>query len=263
MRQILLRFDDICPTMDWGRWQKAKSVMDKYNVKALLGVIPNCEDPELFIDSPKKDFWDYLKNLQREGYVLAMHGVYHKYSSLKLGLINSGKDSEFAGLSYTEQYEKLNFGKESLEKNGISTDIFFAPSHSYDKNTIKALRNLGFKYISDGRSNKIINYKGIKAVPVKSFGVPQIKKHGNFVAIFHAHEWVRPEKVHGYDDLILLCKNYAEDIVDFYTYVNNMNVGLYGFQVLIEKLNVFYIRYLQKKVIGLWHFIKKILRRSK
>lgn len=263
MRQILLRFDDICPTMDWTYWQKAKSVMDECNVKALLGVIPNCEDPELLIDLPKEDFWNYLKILQKEGYVLAMHGVYHKYCSLKRGLVNSGKKSEFAGLSYNEQYEKLKFGKELLEKKGIFTDIFFAPSHSYDKNTIKALRNLGFNYISDGRSNKIVNYNGIKAVPAMSFGVPKIKKQGNFVAVFHAHEWVRPEKAYGYVDLVNLCKNYAGDIVDFYTYSENIRCGIYIIQVLIEKLNVFYIRHLQNIVINAWHFIKKYLWRSK
>lgn len=263
MRQILLRFDDICPTMNWTQWQRAKTLMDSYNVKPLLGVIPNCNDQELLIDSPSEDFWDYLKSLQKEGYVLAMHGVYHKYSLLKRGLINNGKNSEFAGLSYKEQYEKLKYGKQFLEENGIFTDVFFAPSHSYDKNTIKALGNLGFKYMSDGRSNKIIDYNGIKAIPAKSFGVPKIKRNGNFVAIFHAHEWVRPEKAHGYNNLVFLCNNYTSDIVDFYTYVRNMREGKYIIQVLIEKLNVFYICHLQGFIINCWHFVKKILRRKK
>ena len=39
--------------------------------------------------------------------------------------------------------------------------------------------------------------------------------------------------------------------------------GIYIIQVLIEKLNVFYIRHLQKIVIKAWHFVKKILRRTK
>lgn len=28
-RKILLRFDDICPTMDWKQWKKAVDIMKK------------------------------------------------------------------------------------------------------------------------------------------------------------------------------------------------------------------------------------------
>ena len=52
--QILLRFDDICPTMNWEMWGKAKILLDEYGVKALLGVIPDCQDEDLKITPPSR-----------------------------------------------------------------------------------------------------------------------------------------------------------------------------------------------------------------
>lgn len=87
--QILVRFDDICPTMNFEQFGRAMEVMDKYNIKPLIGVIPDCCDPELMIDTPKEDYWDFLKHLQSKGYTIAMHGYRHAYTSAKRGLVNS------------------------------------------------------------------------------------------------------------------------------------------------------------------------------
>ena len=79
-----------------------------------------------------------------------MHGYQHKYVNKSGGLLKIHQGSEFAQLPYDVQLEKIKKGKEILEKNGIKTDIFIAPGHSFDKNTIKALKSEGFKYLSDG-----------------------------------------------------------------------------------------------------------------
>ena len=62
MRKILVRFDDICPTMDWSQWNRAMKILKLYHVKPLIGVIPDCQDLDLLIDPPQRDFWDYLKS---------------------------------------------------------------------------------------------------------------------------------------------------------------------------------------------------------
>lgn len=41
-RAILVRFDDICPTMDWEQWKRAVKILKRYDVKPLIGVIPDC-----------------------------------------------------------------------------------------------------------------------------------------------------------------------------------------------------------------------------
>ena len=111
MRKILVRFDDICPTMDWNQWNRAMKILKLYHVKPLIGVIPDCQDPDLLIDLPRRDFWDYLKALQADGFAIAMHGYLHLYDTNAQGIVNGTSLSEFAGHSYEEQYEKIRKGK--------------------------------------------------------------------------------------------------------------------------------------------------------
>ena len=68
-----------------------------------------------------------------------MHGFNHVYDTKTRGNINCGFKSEFAGHSFIKQYEKIKKGKEILESHNVYTDVFFAPSNSYDDNTLRAL----------------------------------------------------------------------------------------------------------------------------
>lgn len=235
MRKILIRFDDICPTMDYEQWSKAVDIIDKYNIKPLLGVIPCCEDRDLFINDEKENFWNYIRKLQDNGYVIAMHGFNHVCDNNSHGIVNIRCGSEFAGYSYDEQADKIKKGKEIMEANGIYTDIFFAPRHSYDLNTLKALRDNGFVYISDGKSCKPIIRNGIKCLPCRASGCPKIKKNGYYTAVFHTHEWTRKDKRQGYNELVELCEKYHDDIVSFNEF-SNIEIGSNGVQLIDEKL---------------------------
>ena len=59
---ILIRFDDICPTMNWEQWAKACALLDAYGKKPLIGVIPDCKDPDLQI----KTFGNMLENFRHK-----------------------------------------------------------------------------------------------------------------------------------------------------------------------------------------------------
>jgi predicted deacetylase len=59
-------------------------------------------------------------------------------------------------------------GKELLRKKELATDIFMAPAHSYDKNTIKALGQLGFRYVTDGYSLFPYIIGSLKFIPCQS-----------------------------------------------------------------------------------------------
>lgn len=72
--KILIRFDDICPTMNFEQFHLAETMMDKYQIKPLVGVVPDCRDSDLLISDGKNDFWDYVLALQKKGYTIAMHG---------------------------------------------------------------------------------------------------------------------------------------------------------------------------------------------
>lgn len=220
IRKILVRFDDICPTMDFKLFGEAVGLMDKYGVKPLIGVIPECLDKDLEIESAHPDFWEYVKSLQTRGYTVAMHGFNHVFCSQHRGIVTKRIGSEFAGLPLEIQVEKIRRGKEILNAHGIYTDIFFAPAHSYDENTLEAIRLNGFKYMSDGKSTKPYMLNGVKCIPCKSHGCPKVPKSGYVTALFHAHEWSLPNKQH---DAVLfrhLIETYYKDIVTFEEYVS-------------------------------------------
>ena len=220
-RNILLRFDDICPTMSWSQWYKAKSLMDKAGVVALLGVVPDCQDPALEIDVAKKGFWDYIKDLKTKGFTIAMHGYQHVFDLEANGLVTKNKISEFAGLPYDIQLEKIKKGKQILNSHGIDTDVFFAPAHSYDDNTLRALASCGFHYVSDGLSSKPYVRHGIKMLPCRSGGIPSITgKNGYLTAVVHAHEWLRKEKAIESSRFEQLLSNNSTDIVSFDDFKN-------------------------------------------
>lgn len=244
-RHILIRFDDICPTMDRSQWEAAESILKKYDIKPLLGVIPDCKDPVLMIDEARDDFWEWLKEKQSEGYTIAMHGCCHSYTSGHRGMINSGFESEFAGLPYETQYELICRGRDILKKNGIETDIFFAPSHSYDKNTLKALCAAGFGYMSDGMSGKAYMYKELLCLPCRSFGVPKIRSRGYYTAVFHAHEWSRPDKAAEKLRLQQLCEKYGDAGICTFDEYKEQPPGNYALQRVSEIAYVFYQRHIR------------------
>lgn len=256
MRKILIRFDDICPTMNHVQFKRALDIMEKYNVKPLLGVIPDCKDPELQIDDYQEDFWNYIKNLENKGYKLAMHGYTHDYDSKCRGMVNHGYKSEFAGHSYTVQLKKIQNGKEILMRHGIKTNVFFAPAHSYDRNTLKALYQCGFRYMSDGFAIGPLIREGVLCIPCRSNGVPNIKKNGYYTAVFHAHEWVRENKAFEYNKLKLLCSKYQNDIVDFDTY-NDRQPGNEIIYKIDEFAAVLFFRYIKPRLSYLKHKIMK------
>jgi hypothetical protein len=45
--KIAVRLDDITPDMDWERFYKFKALLDRYQVKPLIGVVPDNRDPGL------------------------------------------------------------------------------------------------------------------------------------------------------------------------------------------------------------------------
>ncbi len=148
--RIAIRMDDITPGMDWKKFLRFKEILDDYGICPLIGVVPDNKDKKLMIDEPRADFWEYIKGLQQQGWVVAMHGLNHLYTTKNPGIFPIGGKSEFAGLSYIRQDEMIREGKRILSSNGIITDIFMAPSHSFDQNTLKALRRNGFYIITDG-----------------------------------------------------------------------------------------------------------------
>lgn len=254
--KILIRFDDICPTMDYVQFNRAVELMDRYNVKPLIGVIPNCKDNDLMIEPLHEDFWNYVKSLQAKGYTVAMHGYEHVFCSPHRGMVTNRIGSEFAGLSLEQQIEKIKKGKEILISNGVETEVFFAPAHSYDHNTLRALAVCGFKYMSDGKSNKAYCIEGVKCLPCRSAGAAKIRGAGYYTSVFHAHEWARTEKAYGYEELKRTLIDYHKYIVPFSEY-SLQPVGNFYLQKIGEKAYIFWQNSIRQKIAGVYYKLKK------
>lgn len=147
----VIRLDDICPQMDWQKFIQLKKILDRYKVKPLVGVIPQNLDKNLIRQRSRKDFWLTIRQLSNHGWTVAQHGYQHKYVNSNGGILQIRSQSEFAGLSYAEQCLKISRGQKILKIRLDRNPIWWmSPSHSFDLTTCRVLKDLNFKYISDG-----------------------------------------------------------------------------------------------------------------
>ncbi len=182
--KITIRMDDITPDMDWAKFLRFKELCDLYQVKPLIGVVPANQDTMLHIEEPRADYWEYLHTLQSEGWCIAQHGCTHIYNTHKKGCFPLNALYEYAGNSYEDQYASLEKGQKILKEHEIHTDIFMAPAHSYDYNTLKALRELGFTKITDGFGRQPYQWQGFTFYPIsfkQSNSLKQEKGYTTFV----------------------------------------------------------------------------------
>ena len=148
---LLIRIDDIAENMNWKLMDKTEKLFDKLDIKPLLGVIPDNKDVELKKYSNNTDFWKRVKDWQAKGWEISMHGHSHVYNQqTKKDYFNYGGPSEFYGLKYDEQLNKIALGLKKFRDNNIKIRSFFAPNHTYDLNTFKALSNSDIKIVIDG-----------------------------------------------------------------------------------------------------------------
>lgn len=150
--RYLLRFDDLCPTMNWDIWTQVEALLTEFDVKPIVAVIPDNQDEHLMVSPPRGDFWDRARDWQKKGWQIALHGHQHRYVTAEAGIMRINRRSEFAGLPYQEQRRKLEQGLQIFAREGIAGDTWIAPAHSFDATTVAILRELGVRFISDGFS---------------------------------------------------------------------------------------------------------------
>lgn len=151
MAKIFFRLDDIAPNMDWDKFNFTVSLFKRHNIKPLLAVIPDNKDSSLLKYPDNLDFWRIIKELSQYGWAIAQHGFEHFYKTRNGGVLKINKKSEFVGLDFKTQKVMIADGARLIEERlSLSPKIFVAPGHSFDKNTIRALKENGFNYISDG-----------------------------------------------------------------------------------------------------------------
>lgn len=126
-------------------------------VKPMVGVIPANKDPKQHINDADSEFWNKVKNWEKKGWAIALHGYDHCFISEAgmSGLNPLWARSEFAGVSLEQQKEKIRKGIAEFMTHGIDPKYFFAPAHTYDENTLQALREeSNIRIISDTIATK-------------------------------------------------------------------------------------------------------------
>lgn len=190
--KYILRLDDACPTMNSENWTRIENLCDKYNVKPIVAVVPNNKDEFLKKDEKDENFWKKVQQWQNRGWHIALHGYDHVYTTQEAGLVPFNNDSEFAGLSLEEQRTKIMKGLEVFKYNGIRTKIWVAPSHSFDKNTLKALEKTSIKIISDGIGIKPFKKYNFNWIPQQVWHFRKMP-FGTWTGCFHPNEMTEKE----------------------------------------------------------------------
>lgn len=181
--KIAIRLDDITPDMDWEKFRRFEALLDKYGVAPLIGIVPDNQDPNLMRNPKLQDFEQQIQHWKQKKWVLAMHGWKHIYTTKKGGLFPLNRFSEYAGISMEKQREMIFDGKEKLKAMGIDTNIFMAPAHSFDKNTVTVLKEAGFRYITDGFGDRPYEWKGITFLPIAFHKSKDLKKNGGYTTL--------------------------------------------------------------------------------
>src|SRR5690625_986007 len=107
----LFRLDDASEFMDTENWNKIERLFDMYDIKPLVGVIPNNLDKNFINKYPKNIyFWDKVSEWQNKGWTIALHGYTHVFETEEGGVNPVNKRSEFAGVNLDKQKQKISDG---------------------------------------------------------------------------------------------------------------------------------------------------------
>lgn len=161
-----IRMDDITPDMDFNKFNRVKAILDEAGIKPLIGVVPYNKDETLHCELEHEDFGRMITELKYQGWSIALHGYNHLYTTREKGIFPINNFSEFAGVDYDKQYYMINKGVERLKEWGVSPEAFMAPGHTFDKNTLKALKENGITAVTDGFGEMPYIRGGITFYPI-------------------------------------------------------------------------------------------------
>lgn len=166
---LLMRLDDASEHMDTDRWTRMEKLLGEYSIKPIFGIIPHNEDSQLITYEINPAFWDWVREKVEDGWTPALHGYNHVYETDCGGLNPVNNRSEFAGLTYDKQCEKIRNGYKILKEQNIEPEIFFAPSHTFDRNTLQALEDeTPIRIISDTIANDVYFIPPFYFIPQQS-----------------------------------------------------------------------------------------------
>ena len=221
---FLIRLDDIAENMNWHLMERSEVLFDKFKVKPILGVIPLNQDEELLSYPRKENFWDLVRNWKKKGWNISMHGLSHVYDidTRKKDYFKYGGKSEFFGHSLEMQMLKIKDGLSKFKNENIGIRSFYAPNHTYDRNTFAALKNSGISEIIDGYGLMPYTDNNIKFIPqlfYKTYALP----FGIQTTQIHLNYW----KQEDFDDFEKFILNNLSKIITYDQAIKKVNDNLF------------------------------------
>jgi peptidoglycan/xylan/chitin deacetylase (PgdA/CDA1 family) len=151
---VVFRYDDYSTHSNTSCEVKLIDTFQRYDIPCTVGIIPYLTSGDVHDAGSQEriplseEKAQILKTAMASGIIEpALHGYSHQTIQDCSGATR--KCTEFSGLSYEKQLEKIVEGKKLLEDN-LDTEItiFIPPWNSYDRNTLKCLEKLDFNCIS-------------------------------------------------------------------------------------------------------------------
>jgi len=232
----LVRFDDICPTMDWKSWGRVEKVLVSEGISPILAIVPDNRDDNLVVGQENEHFWSKVLDWQKMGWSIAVHGYQHLYQTNDPGVLGLNKYSEFSGLPYEQQSEKLQKALKIFKSHNIKPTLWVAPAHSFDEVTIRVLSDLGLKVISDGFFKGPVKYMNMIWIPQQLWNFRHFRS-GIWTVCYHVNGMKKEELERICSDL----NQYKESIISLdyvlkNTSINSFTVFDYAFSKIWVRL---------------------------
>ncbi|HEY1768356.1 MAG TPA: DUF2334 domain-containing protein [Terracidiphilus sp.] len=184
--RYLLRLDDLCPTVSLEGWRHCRALIEEFQIRPILAVIPDNHDPRLRISPPDPGFWDQLRAMEADGATIGLHGYRHRCASSGRSLVPLSRESEFAGVSAQIQRDWIGAGLRILRGQGLDPKVWVAPRHGFDRETLSALRSEGIQLLSDGFAARPFRRDGVVWIP-QQIWQPVEKAEGLWTICLHPH----------------------------------------------------------------------------
>jgi predicted deacetylase len=186
--RYLIRFDDVCPTMNWRVWDCVDALLEEYKIRPIVAIVPDNLDEKLVCHEAREDFWSRAREWQRRGWAIGLHGYQHLYSSPSRGILGIHAGSEFAGHQGSVQRAKLAAGVEILRAHGLVPKIWVAPGHAFDETTVRLLPEFGIRVISDGFYLRSVLREGCVWIPQQLWRFRSLP-FGLWTVCLHINSW--------------------------------------------------------------------------
>lgn len=159
---VVFRYDDVSNGSNTDVDMRVLAAFQDRKVPITFSVIPFCgafpkeagqPDPSPLNEAKA---WMLRRALDVGGFEVAQHGYSHE--DVRAGQPDGS--SEFRGDPYERQYERIVRGKRHLERVlDIPVVSFVPPWNTYDEQTVRALKELGFRVFSPGGPDAAIQAK--------------------------------------------------------------------------------------------------------